>query len=42
MVLYRPRTGSELLGINGVGQSKLDKYGAAFLSVINDHETPVV
>ncbi len=42
MVLYRPQTGNELLGINGVGQSKLDKYGEAFLRVINDHEAPVV
>ncbi|MEX1196797.1 MAG: DNA helicase RecQ [Pseudohongiellaceae bacterium] len=40
MVLYRPQTGSELLRINGVGQSKLDKYGAAFLSVINDSGPP--
>jgi ATP-dependent DNA helicase RecQ len=30
----RPRTAKELLGISGVGQSKLERYGDAFLAVI--------
>jgi ATP-dependent DNA helicase RecQ len=30
----RPRTHKELLGISGVGQSKLERYGDAFLEVI--------
>jgi len=36
MIAVRPRTRSELLGITGVGKSKLDKYGNAFLRVIAD------
>ena len=38
MVHYRPLTEQQFLGISGVGQSKLDKYGAAFLDVIREHE----
>ena len=38
MVHYRPLTEQPFLGISGVGQSKLDKYGAAFLDVIREHE----
>lgn len=30
----RPRTHKELLGISGVGQSKLERYGDAFLDVV--------
>ncbi|MDM9628763.1 DNA helicase RecQ [Rhizobium sp. S152] len=30
----RPRTHKEMLGISGVGQSKLERYGDAFLEVI--------
>lgn len=37
MLRYQPASGDELLRINGVGQTKLDKYGEAFLRVINDH-----
>lgn len=33
----RPRTQKELLGISGVGQSKLERYGDAFLNVILGH-----
>jgi ATP-dependent DNA helicase RecQ len=35
MMARRPRTTAELLGIPGVGQKKLERYGAAFLEVIN-------
>lgn len=38
MVHYRPLTEAQFLGISGVGQSKLEKYGAAFLAVIRAHE----
>ena len=38
MVHYRPLTDVQFLGISGVGQSKLEKYGAAFLEVIRRHE----
>ena len=34
MMEYRPKSAEELLQINGVGQHKLDLYGAAFLAVI--------
>jgi len=34
MLEFRPRTASEMLGINGVGQTKLDRYGDRFLSVL--------
>ncbi len=38
MVHYRPLTDAQFLSISGVGQSKLEKYGAAFLEVIRRHE----
>ena len=34
MLAYRPQTASEMLGISGVGQTKLDRYGERFLSVL--------
>jgi len=34
MALYQPLNDSELLGISGVGQRKLENYGATFLDVI--------
>ena len=34
MLMSRPRTNSEMLGISGVGQTKLDRYGDRFLSVL--------
>ncbi len=34
----RPRTHKEMLGISGVGQSKLERYGDAFLDVILSHD----
>lgn len=36
MLANRPQTASELLGINGVGQTKLDRYGDQFLAVLRD------
>jgi ATP-dependent DNA helicase RecQ len=36
MLAYRPQTASELLDISGVGQTKLDRYGDRFLSVLRD------
>ncbi len=35
MMEYRPKTANELLGLNGIGQTKLERYGNAFLNVIN-------
>ncbi|WP_018936847.1 DNA helicase RecQ [Thioalkalivibrio sp. ALJ24] len=37
MVAGTPRTADELLGISGVGQHKLDRYGEAFLTAIHEH-----
>ncbi|OLP46241.1 ATP-dependent DNA helicase RecQ [Rhizobium oryziradicis] len=34
----RPMNSKDLLGISGVGQSKLERYGDAFLEVIHDHQ----
>ena len=34
----RPRDANELLGISGVGQTKLARYGEAFLSVIREYD----
>jgi ATP-dependent DNA helicase RecQ len=36
MILIRPRTHYQLSMVNGVGQSKLEKYGDEFLRVINE------
>ena len=36
MLAYRPQTASGMLGISGVGQTKLDRYGDRFLSVLRD------
>ena len=32
-----PRSLDQLLSISGIGESKLDKFGEAFLKVINVH-----
>ncbi|MBN1114210.1 MAG: RecQ family ATP-dependent DNA helicase, partial [Oligoflexia bacterium] len=37
MCLFKPGNNSELLMINGVGQAKLENYGAAFLEKIADY-----
>lgn len=39
MLHYRPLTKAQLLQINGVGSSKLEKYGETFLNIISSHET---
>ena len=36
MLAYRPRTAAEMLGISGIGQTKLDRYGDRFLSVLRE------
>ena len=36
MAADKPRTDSGLIAISGVGQTKLERYGAAFLSVIGE------
>ena len=36
MLAYRPQSASEMLGISGIGQTKLDRYGDRFLSVLRD------
>jgi ATP-dependent DNA helicase RecQ len=38
MVHYRPLNETQFLSISGVGQSKLEKYGADFMQVIREHE----
>jgi len=38
MLHYRPLTETQFLGVSGVGASKLEKYGDAFLKVINLYE----
>ena len=35
MLEYRPATLAAMLDINGIGQVKLDRYGAEFLAIIN-------
>jgi superfamily II DNA helicase RecQ len=36
MLEHRPDSSDELLTINGVGQTKLDRYGRYFLDVIRE------
>ncbi len=38
MMERQPQNGQQLLNISGVGESKLEKYGAAFLKVIAEHK----
>lgn len=38
MLQYRPQTASEMLDINGVGQTKLDRYGEQFLEIIRQQK----
>jgi ATP-dependent DNA helicase RecQ len=42
MAAEQPTTSAALLGISGVGQSKLANYGDAFLAVIREHAGQVV
>ena len=41
MLTYRPQTAAELLGISGVGQTKLDRYGDGFLSILREEVSAV-
>jgi ATP-dependent DNA helicase RecQ len=40
MLARRPLRETEMLSVSGVGESKLEKYGAEFLEVIREHEYP--
>ena len=37
MAVFKPKTLEDMSHINGVGQSKLSRYGQSFLSVMNAH-----
>jgi len=37
MVRLRPSSAQELLALQGVGEKKLERYGAAFLKVLREH-----
>jgi ATP-dependent DNA helicase RecQ len=37
MAKRKPTTTAEMAGVHGVGESKLARYGEAFLEVIRDH-----
>jgi ATP-dependent DNA helicase RecQ len=37
MAASRPRTLQDMRGVHGVGQAKLDRYGEAFLQVVNEY-----
>ena len=39
MLAHRPQTAADMLGISGVGQTKLDRYGDRFLSVLRGEAT---
>jgi ATP-dependent DNA helicase RecQ len=38
IAIERPADNEEMLGISGIGQSKLERYGEAFLNVVLAHE----
>lgn len=35
---YKPTTDREMLNISGIGPTKLDRYGSAFISLIKEHQ----
>jgi superfamily II DNA helicase RecQ len=37
MIALRPANDAQLLEVSGVGQAKLQQYGAAFLQVLKKH-----
>ena len=39
MLAFRPQTAAEMLGISGVGQTKLDRFGERFLSVLREESS---
>lgn len=40
MAQHRPATDGQMMAVNGVGEKKLESYGAAFLQVIAEHREP--
>jgi len=38
MLAARPQTESDMLALSGVGQTKLERYGQRFLSVLRAHD----
>ena len=38
MLEVKPQTDAELLGITGIGDSKLERFGDAFLAVLREHQ----
>ena len=38
MIELRPKALPEMLAVSGVGQTKLEKYGQAFLDVLNSFD----
>ena len=38
MVRLRPSSSAELLALQGIGETKLERYGEAFLNVLREHE----
>ena len=38
--MYRPQTSEQFRRLSGVGERKLDLYGADFMRVIEEHEQP--
>ena len=38
MVRLRPSSPTELLALQGIGETKLERYGEAFLNVLREHE----
>jgi ATP-dependent DNA helicase RecQ len=41
MAVHRPATRAAMLRISGVGEAKLERYGKAFLEVINQGNGPL-
>ncbi|MGF7453893.1 DNA helicase RecQ [Pasteurella bettyae] len=39
MALHKPTTRVEMLQINGVGATKLERYGQAFMAIIKEHKS---
>ena len=41
MLQFRPQSASAMLDISGVGQTKLERYGERFLSILRDQSVTV-
>jgi ATP-dependent DNA helicase RecQ len=37
MVAKKPRTRTEMQEVHGIGDAKIDRYGGAFLAIINEY-----